>query len=126
MELAGIDPVDARIPVQLDTPIAQHRLEGIAYRAVVRRQDGATRIQQVEVQVVRIPPCGAQFVAQPVLHGQRQLDAPGPGPDDCDIHHTGMADDPLEQREPALVEGMDGLDGDGVLGRARHVGEHRG
>ena len=93
---AGIDPVDARIPVELDTPIAQHRLEGIAYRAVVRRQDGATRIQQVEVQVVRIPPCGAQFVAQPVLHGQRQFNAPGPGANDSNTHRTRMPDNPLK------------------------------
>ena len=115
--------IDFGVAMHRDAAFGQHPLEGAAHRRVVGRQDVRVGGKEVKAQFVRVAPQRAQFVAQPVLHRQRQLDAAGAAADHGDARGPGMPAHALEQRQPALVEAVDRLDRHRVLGGAGDVGK---
>ena len=110
--------IDLGIAAQVHAALGQHALERAAHRRIVGAQNRRAAGQQVEAQFVRIASQRAQFVAQAVLHRQRQLDAAGAAADHGDARGAGVLAHALEQLQPALVEAVDRLDRHGVLGRA--------
>ncbi len=99
----------------------QHLLEAAAHACVVGGQDFGTGGEQVKVQLGRVAALCAQFGPQAVLHGQGQFHAPRAAAHHGDGGAPRVAAHPLQQRQPALVELVDGFDRHRVFGGARHL-----
>ena len=95
-------------------------LEGLAHPRRVGRQQLGSSGKQVEFQFIRVAAHGRKLIAQAVLHGQRQLHPAGATADGDDARGPGMLAHALEQRQPAIIETVNGLDRHRVLGRTGH------
>jgi hypothetical protein len=90
LQAAGLDAADFGVEVELHAALSEHRLEGAAHRRVVRGKDPSSGGKQVEAQFVGIAAMPGEFVAQAVLHRQRQFDTGRPGADHGDRGCPGM------------------------------------
>ena len=90
--------------VHLDFARAQHGVKAPPHIRVMGWQNGGIGGEQVECQCVRVALQGTQFVAQAVLHGQRELHPAGPTTNDRNSDRAGLPTHPLQQSQPALVE----------------------
>ena len=114
------------ITVHLHATLAEHPFERGAHPGVVGRQDRPAAGEQMELEIAwRAPEC-AQFVVQPELHRQQQLDPAGAAADHRDARLAGMPAHPRKQGQPALVELENRLHRHRMQGRAGHRAELRG
>ncbi len=111
--------------MQDDAAFGEDPLECCAHAVVVGRQDVRAAGQEVKGKFVRVAPSGAQFVAQPKLHGECQFDAARTATDHRNPGRTRVIADPFQQPLPASVEAVDRLDRHGVLGRAGNLAHLR-
>jgi hypothetical protein len=99
------------VAVDDDRALDEHLLESAPHPRIVRRQNLALGGKKVEAQFVGVAPEQAEFLAQAILHGQRQLDATGAGANNSDGRRPGVPANALQQGQPALVETRIGLTG---------------
>ena len=98
--------------------VQQNLGEGLLHISVMGGQNGVVAAEQMILNLFRTTPFGPQ----PVLNGQQNLHPAGAAADHSDLQLAGIRHGAMAQCLPAFEKSVDGLDGDGGLGGARHVG----
>ena len=112
--------------IHLHPALAQYGVETPAHPRVVGRQDGGVVGEKMQYQLVGITPERPQFLAQAVLHGERQFDATCAASHHGNRRRPGLPAHTVEQRQPALVELEHGFDRHRMYTGARHLPDLRG
>ncbi len=116
LQAARLDVDDLGGGMHLDAAASQGVAELRPHPRIVGGQDALAAGEKRQGKLRRVAPAGGQFPAQPVLHGQQQLDAAGAAAYHRDARPPRVRLDAPKQRLPAVVELVDWLDRYGMLG----------